>query len=133
MSGVGGIGGAGSTGYTPAPRPAQRPAAPGAPTFNDELQRSKGADGAPATDGVQFSKHAAERVQRRGIGGDPATVQRLEKGVELAAMKGSRAAVVLIDSTAFVVAPQTKTVITAVAQAQMKEQVFTNIDTAVLA
>jgi hypothetical protein len=31
-----------------------------------------------------------------------------------------------------VVAPQTKTVITAVDRAQMKEQVFTNIDTAVL-
>ncbi len=133
MSGVGGIGGAGSTGYTPAPRPAQRPTAPGGPNFGDELQRSKGAKGADGAGGVQFSKHAAERVQRRGIGADPQTVQRLEKGVELAAKKGSRAAVVLVDSTAYVVAPQTKTVITAVDQAQMKEQVFTNIDTAVLA
>ncbi|MBS1860324.1 MAG: flagellar biosynthesis protein [Actinobacteria bacterium] len=133
MSSVSGIGGAGSTGYTPAPRRAPRPAAPGAPTFGDELQRRKRADGGEGAGGVQFSKHAAERVQRRGIGGDPATVQRLEKGVELAAKKGSRAAVVLVDSTAYVVAPQTKTVITAVDQSQMKEQVFTNIDTAVLA
>lgn len=130
MTPVGGIGGAGSTGYTPAPRPARRPAAAGGPTFGDELQRSKRADGAG---GVQFSKHAAERVQRRGIGADPQSVQRLEKGVELAAKKGSRAAVVLVDSTAYVVAPQTKTVITAVDRSQMKEQVFTNIDTAVLA
>jgi flagellar operon protein len=136
MSAVGGIGGAGSTGYTPAPRPARRPAGPAAPggaSFGDELRRSKGAGGADAPGGVQFSKHAAERVQRRGIAGDAQTVQRLEKGVELAAQKGSRAAVVLIDSDAFVVAPQTKTVITAVARAQMHEQVFTNIDTAVLA
>lgn len=130
MSGVGGIGGAGSTGYTPAPRPAQRPPAPAGPTFGDELRRGTDAGGG---NGVQFSKHAAERVQRRGLAGDPQTVQRLEKGVELAAKKGSRAAVVLVDSTAYVVAPQTKTVITAVDQAQMKEQVFTNIDTAVLA
>lgn len=119
MSGVGGIGGAGSIGYTPAPRPAQKPAAPQAPAFADELK---------------FSKHAAERVQRRGIGAnDPATAARLEKGVELAAKKGSRAAVVLVDSTAYVVAPQNRTVITAVDQSQMKEQVFTNIDTAVIA
>jgi flagellar operon protein len=118
MSGVGGIGGAGSIGYTPAPRPAQKPAAPQGPAFADELK---------------FSKHAAERVQRRGIAGDPQTVKRLERGVELAAKKGSRAAVVLVDSTAYVVAPQNKTVITAVDQSQMKEQVFTNIDTAVLA
>lgn len=136
MTPVGGIGGAGSTGYTPAPRPAQRPTGPGGPggpAFADELQRSKRADGTDGTGGVQFSKHAAERVQRRGIGGDPQTVQRLEKGVELAAKKGSRAAVVLVDSTAYVVAPQNKTVITAVDQSQMKEQVFTNIDTAVIA
>ena len=120
MSPVGGIGGAGSVGYTPAPRPAQKPAPPaGGPSFADELK---------------FSKHAAERVQRRGIGADdPQTVGRLEKGVELASNKGSWAAVVLVDQTAYVVAPQTKTVITAVDQAQMKEQVFTNIDTAVLA
>jgi flagellar operon protein len=119
MSSVGGIGGAGSIGYTPAPRPAQQPAAPKGPAFADELK---------------FSKHAAERVQRRGIGAnDPATAARLEKGVELAAKKGSRAAVVLVDSTAYVVAPQNRTVITAVDQSQMKEQVFTNIDTAVIA
>jgi flagellar operon protein len=130
MSSVGGIGGAGSSGYTPAPRPVQRPTGPGGPSFGDELQRSTGAGD---SGGVQFSKHAADRVQRRGIGGDPQTVARLEKAVELAASKGSRAAVVLLDSTAFVVAPQTKTVITAVDRAQMKEQVFTNIDTAVLA
>jgi flagellar operon protein len=130
MTPVGSIGGAGSPGYTPAPRPAQRPTAPGGTLFNDELQRSKGNGG---INGLQFSKHAAERVQRRGIGGDPATVKRLEKGVELAAKKGSRAAVVLVDSTAYVVAPQTNTVITAVDQAHMKEQVFTNIDSAVIA
>ena len=119
MSGVGGIGGAGQVGYTPPPRPAQKPAAPQGPAFADELK---------------FSKHAAERVQRRGIGAnDPATAARLEKGVELAAKKGSRAAVVLVDSTAYVVAPQNRTVITAVDQSQMKEQVFTNIDTAVIA
>jgi flagellar operon protein len=130
MTPVGGIGGAGSTGYTPAPRPAARPAGANGASFTDELQRSGGAKG---TGGLQFSKHAAERIQRRGIGGDPQSVKRLEKGVELAAKKGSRAAVVLVDSTAYVVAPQNKTVITAVDQAQMKDQVFTNIDTAVIA
>jgi len=133
MTPVGGIGGAGSSGYTPAPRPVQRPVEPGGPAFGDELQRSERAGAGQAGGGVQFSKHAAERVQRRGIAGDPQTVKRLEKGVELAAKKGSRAAVVLVDSTAYVVAPQNKTVITAVDQSQMKEQVFTNIDTAVIA
>jgi flagellar operon protein len=133
MTPVGGIGGAGSAGYTPAPRPAQPPAGANGPSFGDELQRTGGGNGTDGAKGVQFSKHAAERVQRRGLGGDPQSVQRLEKGVELAAKKGSRAAVVMVDSTAYVVAPQNRTVITAVDQSQMKEQVFTNIDTAVIA
>jgi flagellar operon protein len=130
MTPVGGIGGAGSTGYTPAPRPARHPGGANGPSFADELQRTGGAKG---TAGLQFSKHAAERVQRRGIDGDPQTVKRLEKGVDLAAKKGSRAAVVLVDNTAFVVAPQNRTVITAVDQAHMRDQVFTNIDSAVIA
>ena len=133
MTSVGGIGGAGSTGYTPAPRPGARPAGANGTdggSFADELQRSGGTKG---TGGLQFSKHAAERIERRGIGGDPQSVKRLEKGVERAAKKGSKAAVVLVDSTAYVVAPQNKTVITAVDQSQMKDQVFTNIDTAVIA
>jgi hypothetical protein len=40
---------------------------------------------------------------------------------------------VLVDSTAFVVAVPNRTVITAVDRAHMKEQVFTNIDSAVIA
>jgi flagellar operon protein len=121
MSGVGGIGGAGSVGYTPAPRPTQKPAGPGAagaPSFADELK---------------FSKHAAERVQRRGMTEDPQTVKRLENGVDLAASKGSRSAVVMVDDNAFVVAVPNRTVITALDKAHMRSQVFTNIDTAVIA
>ena len=64
---------------------------------------------------------------------DPQTVERLEKGVDLAASKGSRAAVVMVDDNAYVVAVQNRTVITALDQAHMKDQVFTNIDTAVIA
>jgi flagellar operon protein len=82
---------------------------------------------------VQFSKHAAERVQRRGIAEDPQTVERLEKGVDMAAAKGSRAAVVLVDQNAYVVAVQNRTVITALDQAHMSNHVFTNIDSAVIA
>jgi flagellar operon protein len=122
---VNGIGGVSSPGYVPAPRAPQSPAPANGPSFADELQRSSG--------GVQFSKHAAERVQRRGIAEDPQTVERLEKGVDMAAAKGSRAAVVLVDQNAYVVAVQNRTVITALDQAHMSNHVFTNIDSAVIA
>lgn len=121
---VNGIGGVQPPGYVPAPRSTQSPAQTNGASFADELQRSNG---------VQFSKHATERVQSRGIAEDPQTVERLEKGVDMAASKGSRAAVVMVDNNAYVVSVQNRTVITALDQAQMKNHVFTNIDSAVFA
>jgi flagellar operon protein len=106
--------------------------------------KPKGADGAAAAgDGfakaleqagsVQFSRHALARVQRRGIELDPSTLSRLSEGVSRAAGKGSRDSLVLVDGTAFVVSVSNKTVITAVDSEHMKDNVFTNIDSAVIA
>jgi flagellar operon protein len=122
---VNGIGGVQSPGYVPAPRSPQSPSQANGASFADELSRS--------SSGVQFSKHASERVQNRGIAEDPGTVERLEKGVDIAASKGSRAAVVMVDSNAYVVSVPNRTVITALDQAHMKNHVFTNIDSAVIA
>ena len=83
--------------------------------------------------GVQFSGHAVQRLERRGIAVEPATLQRLDDAVDRAAGKGARDAVVFIDGTAFVCSVQNRTVITAVDQEHMREHVFTNIDSAVIA
>ncbi len=93
-------------------------------------RRSKAADGAQP---LQFSRHALARVQRRGIELDPATLGRLSEGVGRAAGKGSRDSLVLVDGTAFVVSVSNRTVITAVGSEHMKDNVFTNIDSAVIA
>jgi flagellar operon protein len=100
----------------------------------------------PATDGsafaatmlaqrgtVSFSNHALQRIERRGIQVDPATLQRLDTAVDRAAAKGAKESVVLVDQTAFVVSVKNRTVITAVGRDQMRDQVFTNIDSAVVA
>jgi flagellar operon protein len=50
-----------------------------------------------------------------------------------AAGKGSRDAVVFVDNTAFVVSVPNNTVVTAVGSEHMREHVFTNIDSAVIA
>ena len=113
--------------------PVGRPAAPsttkvpGGPVFADVLSQTKQA--AP----VKFSAHALQRVERRGIDVSPATLGRLNDGVERAAGKGARASVVFVDATAFVVSVPNRTVITAVDRDHMKQQVFTNIDSAVIA
>lgn len=124
---VGGIGGIQPPARPHGGVPARRPATPGR-SFAAELDRSTGAGGA-----IQFSKHALDRVAQRGIAADPANVRRLEQGVDAAARKGSRSAVVLVDDTAYVVAVPNRTVVTAVDSAHMREHVFTNIDSAVIA
>jgi len=82
---------------------------------------------------VLFSRHALERIQRRGIDLGEQQLARLGDGVDRAAGKGSRASVVFVDGTAFVVAVPKRTVLTAVDPEHMREQVFTNIDSAVIA
>jgi flagellar operon protein len=82
---------------------------------------------------VQFSGHAVQRLERRNIAVDPPTLQRLDSGVQRAATKGARDAVVFVDGTAFVVSVRNRTVITAVDRDHMRDHVFTNIDSAVIA
>ena len=92
------------------------------------LAQSTGSAQAP-----RFSRHALERVSRRGIDVNASTLQRLTKGVSQAATKGSRDSVVFVDNTAFVVSVPNNTVITAVGSEHLREHVFTNIDSAVIA
>jgi len=97
------------------------------PAFADELQKAAGSQA------LHFSRHALARVQRRGIELDSNTLGRLNEGVGRAAGKGSRDSVVLVDGTAFVVSVANRTVVTAVGAQNMREHVFTNIDSAVIA
>jgi flagellar operon protein len=109
--------------------PAQRPGQiPGA-AFGAVLEAQLAKAGLP----LRFSGHAVERIERRGITVDEQALDRLTGGVERAAAKGARESLVLVDDTAFVVSVRNRTVITAVDREHMKEQVFTNIDSAVIA
>lgn len=104
------------------------------PSFADVLaQSTTGAARPAAAQAPQFSRHALERVNRRGIELDQPMLQRLAGGVSAAASKGSRDAVVFVDNTAFVVSVPNNTVITAVGSEHMRSHVFTNIDSAVIA
>ena len=98
------------------------------PAFADVLRQTQG-----GIEPIQFSKHALQRLERRQLEVDGATIGRLGDGLDRAASKGSRDAVVLVDDTAFVVSVKNRTVITAVGRDQMKDHVFTNIDSAVIA
>jgi flagellar operon protein len=113
-----------------APARATRPAAPAqGASFGDVLAGKLQQPSRPVT----FSGHALQRLERRGIALDDRTLARLNGGVDRAAAKGSRSSVVLVDDSAFVVSVPNRTVITAVDREHMKDQVFTNIDSAVIA
>ena len=119
---LGAVGPAGAPQVPAGPARTQRP---DGPSFAEVLGRQTG--------GVQFSKHALQRVERRGSELDGPTLPRLDDGVARAAGKGARDAVVFVDGTAFVVAVKNRTVVTAVDAEHMREHVFTNIDSAVIA
>ena len=121
------VGGAAPAGASAPAREAGASGPPKGPSFASVLQD------ASSTQPLHFSRHALERAQRRGIDLGPATMDRLDEGVGRAAGKGSRNSVVLVDGTAFVVSVPNRTVITAVGSQQMKDHVFTNVDSAVIA
>lgn len=94
------------------------------PQFAEVLKR--------ATRGLDFSSHALQRVERRDIDVSGDRLNRLADTVDRLAAKGARESVVFVDDTAFVVSVRNRTVITAVSQERMKDQVFTNIDSAAI-
>jgi flagellar operon protein len=95
------------------------------PSFAEVLARQTAAP--------TFSRHALDRLRQRGIDVGEPTIERLSGGIARAAGKGSRDSVIFIDGTAFVVSVKNNTVITAVPAERMREHVFTNIDSAVIA
>jgi len=93
---------------------------PNLPSFNDVLTTTI----KPERE-IQFSAHAMKRIDARNINVD---MERLETGLEVVRKKGSRNSLLLMDNDAFLVNVKNKTVITAVDQQSMKNNVFTNID-----
>jgi flagellar operon protein len=82
--------------------------------------------------GVKFSAHAKERLQSRNIELSDNDLSRIQNAVDKAASKGARSSLLVMDKAALIVSVTNRTVITAVDNANLKENVFTNIDSAVI-
>jgi flagellar operon protein len=83
---------------------------------------------------VQFSQHALERLQARNIKLGQGELVKLNNAINKAAEKGAKESVVFMNSNnvALVVSVKNKTVITAMDGASIKDNIFTNIDSAVM-
>lgn len=83
-------------------------------------------------DQLKVSGHAQTRLQSRNIELSKAEWDRVVNGVNKAAAKGAKESLVMVDDVALVVSVKNRTVITAVDKANLKDNVFTNIDSAVV-
>ncbi len=81
---------------------------------------------------LKFSKHASQRLQSRNIELSNEQKERLETGAEKAEAKGMRESLVIVDSYSFIVNVPSKTVVTAMEQSESEENIYTNIDGAVI-
>lgn len=81
---------------------------------------------------IKFSVHAQNRIQERNIVISMDDRQRLSDGIEKILEKGGRESLIIMDNNAFLVSVPNRTVITAIDNEGLNENVFTNIDSAIV-
>jgi flagellar operon protein len=84
------------------------------------------------TEQLQFSNHALQRLEKRGITLNQEELTKLAGAVEKAGQKGARESLILMNNVAYIVSVPNKKVITAVDSHSMQDNVFTNIDSAII-
>lgn len=81
---------------------------------------------------VKFSKHALDRLQDRNIRLSKDDLNKINDAVNKAAEKGVKEALIIMGNTALVTSIKNKTVITAATEDNLKNNIFTNIDGAII-
>lgn len=81
---------------------------------------------------LQISKHAKDRITQRGIDVDNALMSSLNHAADIAKSKGARDIVMIGREAAFIVNIPNRVIVTAVSSDELKNNIFTNIDSAVL-
>ena len=113
--------------------PSRGPEKAGSSSFREIFQKEigRGKD-------LHFSAHATDRLDSQDIELSPDLVKRLTEAVDRAADKGARDALLLLpgasrgEDLALVVSVTNRTVITAMDGDRIRQNVFTNIDSAVI-
>ncbi len=111
---------------------------PAGKSFDEFLKSEldKTTDGFSANDSVakslKFSHHAQNRLESRNIQLSESDVKSLSDAVDRANEKGSQDSLLLMKNVAFIVNVKNRTVVTAVDGENLNDNVFTNIDSAVL-
>ncbi|HYE84018.1 MAG TPA: TIGR02530 family flagellar biosynthesis protein [Clostridia bacterium] len=107
------------------------------PTENRNISKDAGFDAVFQQElikhsGVKFSKHATERLQTRNIKLSDEDMSRINEAVNKAAEKGVKETLIIMGNSAFIANVKNKLIITAATEDNLKNNVFTNIDGAVI-
>jgi flagellar operon protein len=89
--------------------------------LNEELTRTK------------FSQHAKSRIESRNLELTSDDLSKLDGAIDKASEKGAKDSMIFLRDMAFIVNVKNRTVVTALDSEQIKENVFTNIDSVVIA
>lgn len=106
-----------------------------ATAFSDLLrQRMENIGSVPSVNNteIEFSKHAKQRVEERGIEISSELLTKLKNSVQKAQEKGAKNILAFDAERAFIINVAQNRVVTAISQDEMQGNVFTNIDGAVL-
>ena len=97
-------------------------------SFRDVLQQKA----LQSAGSLKFSKHAIGRLADRNIELSDSQLERLENGAKKAEQKGIRDSLVIVDQLAFIVNVPNQTVVTAMDSTETDDNIFTNINGAVI-
>lgn len=81
---------------------------------------------------LKFSQHAQQRLKQRNIELGAEELTKLNAAAQKAREKGAKESLILYKDLALIVSIKNNTVITAVDGQSLRENVFTNIDSAVI-
>ncbi|KZE76936.1 TIGR02530 family flagellar biosynthesis protein [Paenibacillus jamilae] len=81
---------------------------------------------------LKLSNHAARRLEQRGIELKSDQMAKINSAVDKAAAKGAKESLILMQDMALIVNVPNRTVVTAMDKQSMEDNVFTQIDSAVI-
>ena len=119
----------------PGPRPVGRPVEippSSGPSFRSVLESATAQPQTTSSEPLRFSAHAMQRLESRNISLTADDVNKMNVMADKAAAKGAKNSLFIVRDVAMVVSIKNRTVITAVDSDSMKENVFTNIDSAAI-
>jgi flagellar operon protein len=100
--------------------------------LNANLDFSKVLEQVQSKADLKISAHALDRLKERNISLTDKDISTLKTAIENIRSKGGREALILYKNVAYITSVKNNTIITAVDSESLKENVFTNIDSAVI-